>query len=277
MTLWYNRILALFKLNEFDALEYEFKNLGDLNRESLCYENCKNTELTGPIIPFQISLMYCRVPLLKQNYTEAVERFYTLLYSLKYKDKSWEILVHIGTALLKMEDYFLSTEIFKCVSEAFDDMDPQKLEFDSIRGRIFLKLGDLETASQIFDQVSKKSESNSRLVHMNNALLAISKGEWENATAEFSKILDFSPNDWATCNNIAIIELYKGQISEALSRLDQLLENNPKEMARSSEAIFNLSTVYDLIDQSLERKKKVLANVITPFAGDNFQITSLKL
>jgi tetratricopeptide (TPR) repeat protein len=206
-----------------------------------------------------------------------VERLYALLYSLKYKDKSWEILVHIGTTLLKMEEYFLSTEVFKCVSETFDDMDPQKLEFDSICGRIFLKLGDLDNASQIFDKVSKKSENNSRLVLMNNALLAISKGEWENASMEFSKILNFFPNDWATCNNVAILELYKGQISEALSRLDQLLENNPKEMATSSEAIFNLSTVYDLLDQSLERKKKVLANVITPFAGDDFQITSLKL
>jgi tetratricopeptide (TPR) repeat protein len=274
--LWEARLVALFKLGEYDALEYEFKNL-QVNRDSLTFENFKNTGQTGPIIPFQISIMYCRVPLLKQNYTEAIERLYALFYSLKYKDKSCEILIQIGTALTKMEDYFLATQVFKCVSESMDDTDPQKLEIDSIRGRIFLQLGDLETASLIFEEISRKSGNNSRLFHINNALQSIFNGNWEDAILDFSKILQLSPNDWLIENNIAILELYKGHVSDALARLDELLVKYPKEMATSSEAIFNLSTVYDLVDQSLERKKSLLANVISPFSGDDFQINSLKL
>lgn len=277
MKLWNTRILALYKLNEYDALEHEFKKLGDLNRKSLYYENCTNTGMIGPIVPFQISLMYCRVPLLKQNYTEVVERLYRLLYSLKHKDKSCEILTHIGNALLKMEDYFLAIQVYKCVSESLEENDAEKLELDSIRGRIYLQLGDLDGASEIFNNVSLKSANNPRIVLINNALLAISKGDWEEASLNFSKILEISPNDWTICNNMAIIELYKGQITEALARLDEALTNCPKEMATSPEAIFNLCTVYDLLDQSLEKKKNVLANVISPFSGDDFQIGSLKL
>lgn len=276
MKLWNTRFLALYKLNEYDALEHEFKKLGDLNRNSLHYENYAHTGMTGPIVPFQISLMYCRVPLLKQNYTETVERLYELLYSLKHKDKSCEILTHIGNALLKMEDYFLAIQVYKTISESYDDNDPEKLELDSIRGRIYLQLGDLDGASEIFNNVSL-SANNTRLVLTNNALLAISKGDWTEASLNFSKILETTPNNWTTCNNLAIIELYKGQITEALLTLDAALNHSPKEMARSPEAIFNLCTVYDLLDQSLEKKKKVLANVISPFSGDDFQIGSLKL
>lgn len=275
MKLWDTRILALYNLNAYDALEHEFKILGDLNRNSLYYENY--SPRTGPIVPFKISLMYCRVPLLKENYIESLERFYQLLYSLKHKDKSCEILTHIGNVLLKMEDYYLAIQVFQCVSDCYDDDDPEKLELESICGRIYLRLGDLDGASEIFNSISLKCENNSRLLHINSVLLAISKGEWEEASEIFSKILDMTPNDWVICNNMAIIELYRGQISEALSRLDAALMHSPKNIARSPEVVFNLCTIYDLLDQSVERKKKVLANVIVPYSGDDFQIGSLKL
>ena len=279
MKLWNIRLLALYQLNEYDALEFEFSKLGDLNRSSLYYEHYKDSSRSGPIVLYEISLLYCLVPILKQNYTETIERLYGLLYSLKHKDKTCQMLIHVAITLLKMEDYYLGQEVLDSISKTLDEDDPEKLQLDSIRARIYLQLGDLETASKLFDNISEKSKpgENSRLLNVNQALLAISKGDWENASNHFSKILESNPNDWIICNNKSIIELYKGQVSEALKGLDALLINNPKEMARNPEAIFNLCTVYDLLDQSLERKKKALESVISPFAGDDFQIGSLKL
>ena len=277
MELWNFRLMALFQLNEYDALEYELNQLGDLNRNSLDYDYYPEFARQGPIVPFEISIISCLVPTLKKDYLESIERLYRLLYSLKHKDKSRQILMNVASVLLKMEDYFLALQVLKSISEDFKGQEKGKEELDSIRARIYLQLGDLQSASNLFDEISATKGKSSRIVLMNQGLLEASKGDWDNALASFSKILEEFPHDWIVLNNLALIELYRGKVSESLQKLDSLLISHPKEMARNPQAIFNLCTVYDLLDQSLERKKKVLGNVISPFAGDDFQIESLKL
>lgn len=284
-------------------MDLELKKLGDLN--ALRYENFpffwpSDSGKTGPMVPFHIKLLACLVPSLKEGgVKESISRLYQLLFEcrktrlriLRRKEKlepvKWQsdldvcretqIKVQIANELYKLPDYVLALGVLESIHMA--DV-REKALLDSLKGRLHLQLGDTGAAIRFFDQVEETLDNSvpkdAEILLTNKALLCICKGSWEMASTTLDELNTVAPSLISKAN-ASLVHLYKGYAIEAVKTLEQVVFTNPEESARSSETLFNLSTLYDLLDQSPGRKKALLSQVISKQSGDTFKIECLKL
>lgn len=307
MRLWTIRLSALYRLGHHDVMELELKKLGDLSASQLLYDNYPHfwppeSGKQGSMVPFDIRILACLPPSLKGNHSESIKRLYQFLFEtrkagLRAKSLStsrtessrnsladhWRtrenmIKVQIANQLLRIPDYELAIKVLE--SLGLCDLDEES-EVDAVCGRLHLQLGNLSAAEAYFEKIAQRAadqplERQSYLLFMNKGLLAIAKGDWEAASTHLSRLNSLYPG-LVVQSNLSLVSLYKGYANEALKNLELVVQQDPVAVARSTETLFNLSTLYDLLDQSLERKKKLLSTVIAKHAGDDFKPECLKL
>lgn len=77
-------------------------------------------------------------------------------------------------------------------------------------------------------------------------------------------------------NNKAICYLYTCELSAAVATLEELITKAPEKNLNET-VVFNVCTLYGLLaDQSLEKKKKLMA-LAAKYASDSFDFSVLKL
>lgn len=86
-------------------------------------------------------------------------------------------------------------------------------------GRVWLELGDLETASDYFDRIPNDSDAdcdNHTLAarHSNQGFLAVAQGHYPQAAALFLEAHQCEPTRLAAANNHAVCLLYAGHLSQ---------------------------------------------------------------
>ncbi|KAJ3356394.1 hypothetical protein HDU83_001185 [Entophlyctis luteolus] len=123
---------------------------------------------------------------------------------------------------------------------------------------------------------------------MHQALLEVARdGNWTGALGLFEQLMQRDRSGSKTVfasvasetvvNNMAVCSLYSGNVAQALSRLELLLQENPRAVANLPALLFNLATLYDLVDNSLERKRALLGGFIATYSGDDLDAACLKL
>jgi len=86
----------------------------------------------------------------------------------------------------------------------------------------------------------------------------------------------FSSNIQAT-NNLAVCELYAGQLNDAIPRIEKLMFAYPTSAGTSEPLVFNMATLYELRTEGSLKKKQQMLVEVSQWAGDQFNVGVFKL
>lgn len=110
----------------------------------------------------------------------------------------------------------------------------------------------------------------------NRALLFTALGDFTSANLYYSRLLSIKSSG-SGINNLSICQLYIGDVGHAVENLETVLQERPGDEGLSETLLFNLSTMIDLGVGGVERKKGILRNVVSHYAGDGFDVDNLKI
>ncbi|KAI9104534.1 hypothetical protein DFS34DRAFT_575911, partial [Phlyctochytrium arcticum] len=304
MRWWFVRLLALAKLKLFEFASGELTKVGcvDLDPPNLRYEKYPECfpDIKGSMLSFEIRMFWARLPGFKGAQQESISRFYRLLHMTRQMIRTcnfsgdgvaemepkhrWmareaQIQIQIANLLIDLKDYRPASAILRALSVTRPD-DPDLL---SGLGRLYLQLGNMGAARSVFtrtaDLIGRDPSLTKRpdLLLGNEAFLRMSEGDWERAVITLTQLLGLNPSSAVWVNNLALCQLYTGNVGQAVSFLDSIAIDMPRKAGVCEELLFNLCSLYDLTDLSIERKRKLLATVVSRSAGDDFDPACLKL
>ncbi|KAL6105101.1 trappc12 [Pungitius sinensis] len=311
LQLWFVRLALLTKLNLFQNAELEFEPFGNLDQPDLYYEYYPTVYpgRRGSMVPFSMRLLHAELPQYMAKPQEALDRLHNLktvclaiLENLEkglaedgsmitltqenrqVSQKLWRsrlnrVMYSMANCLLLMKDYVLAVETYHSIIQ----YEPQqKVQLLSGIGRIFLQIGDVNTAERYFLDVEKACQTTgSQPAHvtcvlMNRAFVYLSQNNYSEAHASFSEVLKSDPKNPVANNNAAVCLLYLGRLKESLGQLEGLVQQDPALYLHES-VLFNLTTMYELESSRSTQKKQALLEAVACREGDSFNAQCLKL
>ncbi|KAJ3013747.1 Trafficking protein particle complex subunit 12 [Thoreauomyces humboldtii] len=285
MRLWLVRLLALSKLKLYEFAGAELnKAAPDLDHPQLAYEAHPDVfpGLEGSMVSFEIRLFAARLSAFRGKPMQAIERLYALLHRTT-KDKTVEparrtqrwsqLQLHIATILLvDLKDHRGATAILRSLA----NHNPTDPHLAAALARTYLQLGNLPQARAVLS--SHDNHPSTHLAHL--AFLNIADGQFESALPSLTTLLAAHTLNDATAttnvNNLALAHLYTGNVTQAVSFLDSVVVDHPARATACEDLLFNLCSLYDLCDCSVERKRRLVAGVVAVHAGDGFDTACLK-
>ncbi|KAJ3107653.1 hypothetical protein HDU97_003647 [Phlyctochytrium planicorne] len=294
---WVTRLNALERLKLYDTYFSELDALGNI--ESAAFQKETYPEIfpdgKGSFVHFDLRLIWARSPSLKGNSNEALSRLFRLLYAIRKESKpgldaqicrSQEVGVQLSivSMLVDLKDYRSAVSFLEGLVITHQDVD-----LLSALGRVHLQFGGISEARICLQRVEtllklpstaaseREAFKNYDTVLLNRAFLAIAEGDWESSARWLNDLIAHDTSNATAINNLAICHLYMGDLSRAISFLESVIVEMPLTAGASSALLFNLSTLFDLADRSLERKQRVVSNVVAKSAGDDLDLASLKL
>jgi tetratricopeptide (TPR) repeat protein len=314
MDWWLVRLVALEKLRYFDILAAEMDRLGDFDAPELRYDSYPDLfpGMAGTMVSFELRLFSARAPSLRGGHHESISRLYRLLYECRintkqflmagptssdlrlWQDREAHIQLTVAGLMLDLKDYRLAISILQGIVQSR----PNHADAISALARTYLQLGDIYNAKRLFATaesciVPQNSEiapgsdeaiiqcERPELVLSNRAFVAIADNDWESAVKYFTNLLNLPDRTGArtatVMNNLAVCHLYTGNVSQSLSFLETVSVEMPSIAGGCAPLLFNLATLYDLADQSMERKRRMLGTVVAAGAGDDLDPGCLKM
>ncbi|KAH7047176.1 hypothetical protein BKA57DRAFT_395382 [Linnemannia elongata] len=293
INLWYARLLALVKLGQYEMAQAELDQLGDLHGPQYRYENYA-PDSRGCMVPFEMLVLRARLQGYLGDTYEAIDQLYDLIMRSKkvlnddllgikqWQDIAGQLHLMVLNYLVELKDYPAATKHARDLSKKY----PLDVNFQSGLGRLYLQLGDLVRAEEVFKEVEtmvKSHRSEAEQAHfrlqltMNQALLAVTQGQWLSAKAAFEEVLAQEPENLAATNNLAVCELYAGQLNEAIPRVEKLMFAYPTSAGTSEPLVFNMATLYELRTEGSFRKKQQVMVEVSKWAGDQFNVAMFKI
>lgn len=297
MKLWYIRWSALVKLKLYDVIQAEVDKLSASDLQSLCYNDYQDIfpEKRGTMLTFDLLLLISNLPSYKGNHHESIHKLYKLLYAQKpydfrpTKENHFKILLNVVKLLVKIPDIPLALSL---LLNLINDQ-PENVDLWAIYGRLQLQIGDFDNAKISFDKVCLVNEveallgiqSNqslpsdfprAELVLAQRGFILFSQDKFAEALGFFTDLLTLMPDSPSAINNVAICHLYAGNVGQAASFLESFMVSHPQLGGDRPELLFNLNSMYDLTDSSLQ-KKRALLKVIIQGCGDDFDPDCMKL
>lgn len=106
--------------------------------------------------------------------------------------------------------------------------------------------------------------------------MALSLEQYSVAMKHFNAVLEIEPGNLVATNNKAICYLYTCELAASIATLEELITKAPEKNLNET-VVFNLCTLYGLLaDQSNEKKKTIMA-LAAKYASDSFDFSVLKL
>lgn len=128
----------------------------------------------------------------------------------QWQDIAGQLHLMVLNYLVELKDYPAATKHARDLSKKY----PRDVNFQSGLGRLYLQLGDLVRAEEVFKEVEtmvKSHQSEAEQAHfrlqltMNQALLAVTQGQWLTAKAAFEEVLAQEPENLA----VSVLALYR--------------------------------------------------------------------
>ncbi|KAG0201372.1 hypothetical protein BGX33_010352 [Mortierella sp. NVP41] len=316
INLWYARLLALVKLGQYEMAQAELDQLGDLHGPQYRFENYAPDSFAvqdvqsveqpqgdglqrGCMVPFELFVLKARLQGYLGDTYEAIDQLYDLIMRSKkfeaicqvsddmvgikqWQDIAGQLHLMVLNYLVELKDYPAATKHARDLSRKY----PRDVNFQSGLGRLYLQLGDLVRAEEVFNEVEalvKSHHSEAEQAHfrlqltMNRALLAVTQGQWLVAKSAFEEVLAQESENLAATNNLAVCELYAGQLNEAIPRLEKLMFAYPTSAGTSEPLVFNMATLYELRTEGSFRKKQQVMVEVSKWAGDQFNVAMFKI
>lgn len=110
----------------------------------------------------------------------------------------------------------------------------------------------------------------------NRAFVLFSQDKFNEAAEYLTDLVTLYPDSVSVMNNLAICHLYSGNVGQGSSFLESFMVTHPTLGGSRPELIFNLSSMFDLADSSIS-KKRALLKVIIHGCGDNFEGEAMKI
>ncbi|GJJ77951.1 trafficking protein particle complex subunit 12 [Entomortierella parvispora] len=318
INLWYARLLALTKLGQYEMAQAELDQLGDLRGPQYRFESYPpeafdssldfqtneqrqgESRKRGSIVPFELLVLKARLQGHLGDIYEAIDQLYDLVLlckkfeaickvgedisgELQWLSLSGQLHIMVLNYLIELKDYPAATRHARDLAKRY----PHDINFHSGLGRLYLQLGDLDSAQIVFQRVEdqvkalpddgkEKSHFKLQLI-MNRALLAVATGEWITARDAFEEVLVLEPENLVATNNLAVCELYAGQLNEAIPRIEKLMFAYPTSAGTSEPLVFNMATLHELRTEGSLKKKQQMLVEVSQWAGDQFNVGVFKI
>jgi len=185
MQVYLCRILSLVKLRSFETAYQELKALSHLDRPELFYEYYPETfpGRKGSMIPFSVRVISASLPHLLGNTSESLNELAHLqvhlrgilaaldkdasLVSPELKEAAKEIWttreaklsLMIVNHLYNLKDYQLATEVMQDIVRKH----PDNVVYQSALGRLYLQVGNISEAKQVFLHLRGVCQGNPKL------------------------------------------------------------------------------------------------------------------
>jgi tetratricopeptide (TPR) repeat protein len=109
----------------------------------------------------------------------------------------------------------------------------------------------------------------SSLVLSNRGFLYFANDRTNEALRCFTELLGNEPISPSLINNVALCHLFSGNVGQAANFLESYIVSHPEVGGANGQLLFNLCSMFDLTDSSMQ-KKRALLRVIIPGCGDDF-------
>ncbi|KAL7328017.1 hypothetical protein PS15p_206356 [Mucor circinelloides] len=281
LQLWYVRLLALTKLGLCQLASAEFEKIGDLDRPELCDHNQQS------LVPFELRILFATLPSQLKYPALTLERVTMLaVYCKKMQKKSqdavWkkrEIQTYLvlATHWINMKDYSAAATTMQLI---LTTMAPDNIDLLSSLGRLYLQMGDLKSAEAMFQRMEEKcgnDDTAREAVDTNKAFALMAQGEWAQARDILQSVYQSNNGNLLAINNLAVCEVYLGNLVKAIEILETLTANNPTSAGTCETAIMNMCTLYELRYEDATVKKIEVMKQVARWAGDSFQADCIKL
>ncbi|KAK4520749.1 uncharacterized protein ATC70_006629 [Mucor velutinosus] len=281
LQLWYVRLLALTKLGLCQLASAEFEKIGDLDRPELCDNNQQS------LVPFELRILFATLPSQLKYPALTLERVTMLaVYCKKMQKKSHDAIwkqreiqtyLVLATHWINMKEYSAAATTMQLI---LTTMAPDNIDLLSGLGRLYLQMGDLKSAETIFRRMEEKcdnDDSTKEAIDTNKAFALMAQGEWAQARDILQSVYQSNNENLLAINNLAVCEVYLGNLVKAIDILETLTSNNPTSAGTCETAIMNMCTLYELRYEDATVKKIEAMKQVARWAGDSFQADCIKL
>ncbi|KAI8360317.1 hypothetical protein B0O80DRAFT_381285 [Mortierella sp. GBAus27b] len=286
INLWYARLLSLVKLGQYDMAQAELDQLGDLGGSQYRYESYSPDLFTNRcMVPFELFVLKARLQGYLGDIYESIDQLYDLIVRCKkqWRDITGQLHLMVLNCLVELNDLPAATRHGRELVKRY----PQDINLHSGLGRLYLQLGDVTRAEEVFknveELVTNHNYSETERAHFqlqlatNRALLAVTQGQWQVAKSAFEEVLSREPENLTATNNLVVCELYAGQLNDAIPRLERLMFAYPTSAGASESLVFNMATLYELRTEGYLRKKQQMLLEVSKCAGDQFDVSKFKI
>jgi hypothetical protein len=271
MLLWFIRITSLIKLrlHQLAVAELERVTLSSTSPEMMwsSYQDLTKGigkgRKQGKVVSFELNCAAARVAFELGDVDGAIDKLWEVSAETKKYSEGQDVwqsrFIHsqclLSTFLASKGDSRNAIRLLTALAKQY----PQDDIFFALV-RLYLSIGDVASAKDVL-----KLANDPKLTKFHDGLIDVTLGNWDSAV---QKLDDKTPT---AINNSALAHLYSGNVRQAISEMETLV---PKLI--SEPILFNLTTMYDLIGGSLDKKRELLTHVASR-GGDNFDVGSLKL
>eukprot|EP01100_Stratorugosa_tubuloviscum_P013366 TRINITY_DN6650_c2_g1_i1.p1 TRINITY_DN6650_c2_g1~~TRINITY_DN6650_c2_g1_i1.p1 ORF type:complete len:518 (-),score=199.71 TRINITY_DN6650_c2_g1_i1:27-1580(-) len=188
-----------------------------------------------------------------------------------WRTRENRIVLSIATIFCNQQDYVNGLIILEETVTRY----PNDAILASSFGRLFLQIGDIDAANDIFKQIENQT-GKTTLTLTNSGLISMATKNYESAIEQFIEALHLDSHNVIAANNCAISHLYNRNPSAAILLLENTIQTEPPRNIFEP-IIENLFILYDLQSDNAEEKKKSLLKFITQNTGDYFGESIMKL
>ncbi|CAD6980510.1 unnamed protein product [Tilletia controversa] len=304
---WTVRLQALLRLRLYSQFQLELESLWAILKRTTIPRHSSSSSsstatttvrwarlLDSPIVPFSLHVLRAREPLLSADPRAALEKCHALLQRCKVMQRRF--------------DYPAAINLLRPLISPSPSSSPTAQAYNLLFARLFLEAGAVASAQACIQSVSAslptpiassdiRTDSGSaesqlqQLLDVSKALLAVWQGDYPAAVGQWERVVhgpqsqsgnhmdmdnsrEINP---AAMSNLALSRFYQGNVDEATTLLERLLQDEPSTATSAEAVIFNLITMHELrSDDSISHKRRILVHV-AQWAGDGTGTSCLKL
>lgn len=212
------RLLALTKLGLCQLASAEFEKLGDLDRPEL-----KNPSTNQSLVPFELRILWGTLPSLLKYPSITLERITMLAVYCKkmqkkdldqldlWKHREVQTYLVLATQWIGMKDYTAAASTMELILTKV----PDDIDILSSLGRLYLQMGDMISASRMFDRMEEKYGDNDTAevaLKTNKAFVFMAQGDWKSARDILQQVYELNKDNLLVMNNLAVCEVYLGNL-----------------------------------------------------------------
>ncbi|CAD6918978.1 unnamed protein product [Tilletia controversa] len=314
---WTVRLQALLRLRLYSQFQLELESLWAILKRTTIPRHSSSSSsstatttvrwarlLDSPIVPFSLHVLRAREPLLSADPRAALEKCHALLQRCKVMQRRFVRVAKVDGLLQEGT----GTSELEAGARAEAGFSPTAQAYNLLFARLFLEAGAVASAQACIQSVSAslptpiassdiRTDSGSaesqlqQLLDVSKALLAVWQGDYPAAVGQWERVVhgpqsqsgnhmdmdnsrEINP---AAMSNLALSRFYQGNVDEATTLLERLLQDEPSTATSAEAVIFNLITMHELrSDDSISHKRRILVHV-AQWAGDGTGTSCLKL
>lgn len=309
LQLWFCRVALLFKLRLYTVAHSELQSFKNLDTPDVYYEYYPNIYpgRKGSMVPFGLRLLDAQLPYYLGHNKDALDKLYYILSVVRqilanvenglaedgmpmelgteakksslelWANRECQVMYIIANILLSIKDYEACLNVYQELLKK--DVNSQGALLTGI-GRIFLQMGDINTAEDYFNKSEQLLPSGSKVtaskIALNKGLVALCTSNFLEAFQHFKSAVIQDPSNPVAVNNMAVSSLYLGKLKDALDTLEHLVHRDPSHNLHEG-ILFNLCTLYELESSHAPQKKQALLSLVSKHKGDSFHVACLKM